>query len=140
MRRPDIRVAFVVAGLTVVTATVFGATPALAADPVVLTKGHTDAIDVHYEDGSLRLRVNDDTISPSVTRDPADVTFQVMPGAETTVPDLPSFAFLGAPGSRIWMLPQVQDAALLWPGWNTSKVRAGVLAGNKITISLVGVE
>nr|WP_239168768.1 choice-of-anchor M domain-containing protein [Actinoplanes deccanensis] len=121
-------------------ATLFGAPPALAAEAVVLSKGHTDAVDVHYEDGALRLKVNDDTVSPSVVRDPADVTFQVLPAAETTVPDLPSFAFLGEPGSKIWMLPQVQDPALLWPGWNTTKLSSGVFAGDKVTISLVGAD
>ncbi|MEU4563436.1 choice-of-anchor M domain-containing protein [Actinoplanes sp. NPDC023936] len=123
------------------TATAFvGAAPALAADTVVLSKGHTDAVDVHYEGGTLKLKVKDDTVSPAVVRDPADVTFQVLPAAETTVPDLPAFSFLGAPGSKIWMLPQVQDANLLWPGWNTGRLNSGVFAGDKVSISLVGVD
>ncbi|MCO8277794.1 choice-of-anchor M domain-containing protein [Actinoplanes sp. TRM 88003] len=114
--------------------------PALAAEAVVLAKGHTDAIDVHYEGGALKLKVKDDTVSPAVERDPADVTFQVLPAAETTVPDLPAFSFLGQAGSKIWMLPQVQDAALLWPGWNTGQLDSGVFAGNKVVISLIGVD
>nr|WP_245923596.1 choice-of-anchor M domain-containing protein [Actinoplanes atraurantiacus] len=121
---------------------VLSGTPALAAegDAVVLSKGHTDAVDVHYEGGALKLKVKDDTISPSVVRDPADVTFQVLPAAETTVPDLPSFSFLGAAGSKIWMLPQVQDPELLWPGWNTTELGSGVFAGDKVSISLVGAD
>ncbi|HWS31710.1 MAG TPA: choice-of-anchor M domain-containing protein, partial [Actinoplanes sp.] len=125
---------------TLATAVLFGATPARAADTVVLSQGHTDAVDVHYENGALTLKVKDDTVSPAVVRDPADVTFQVLPAAETVVPDLPSFAFLGAPGSRIWMLPQVQDAGLLWPGWNTTTLGRGVFAGDKVSLSLVGVD
>ncbi|MEV0902806.1 choice-of-anchor M domain-containing protein [Actinoplanes sp. NPDC049802] len=128
------------AGLTLATAVLFGAAPARAADPVVLSRGHTDAVDVHYENGALTLKVKDDTVSPAVVRDPADVTFQVLPAAETVVPDLPAFSFLGTPGSKIWMLPQVQDPALLWPGWNTTTLKSGVFFGDKIRLSLVGVD
>ncbi|MEU4619568.1 choice-of-anchor M domain-containing protein [Actinoplanes sp. NPDC023801] len=128
------------AGLALATTTLFSASPALAAEPVVLAKGHTDAVDVRYDGGELTLKVKDDTVSPAVVRDPADVTFQVLPAAETVVPDLPAFSFLGAPGSKIWMLPQVQDPALLWPGWNTNSLSSGVFAGDKIGISLVGVD
>jgi surface-anchored protein len=129
-----------VAGAALTAGVVFVASPAQAADVVVLSKGHTDAIDVHYDEGALKLRVHDDTVSPSVTRDPADVTFQVLPAAETPVPDLPQFSFLGAAGTPVWMLPQVQDPALLWPGWNTTTLSSGVFVDNKITMSLVGVD
>lgn len=135
MRRPSLWVA---SGLVVCALAV--PSRAMAAEAVTLSKGHTDAVDVRYENGALTLKVKDDTVSPAVVRDPADVTFQVLPAAETTVPDLPTFAFLGAPGSRIWMLPQVQDPALLWPGWNTTTLGSGVFAGDKVTISLVGVD
>ncbi|MEV6299499.1 choice-of-anchor M domain-containing protein [Actinoplanes sp. NPDC051861] len=130
-----------IATAAIVAATVLiGPAPASAAEQVVLAKGHTDAIDVHYVDGALRLKVRDDTVSPAVVRDPADVTFQVLPAAETAVPDLPTFALLGSPGDRIWMLPQVQDPALLWPGWNTGALDRGVLVDDRVTISLVGAE
>lgn len=129
-----------VAGLVLMSAVLVTPSPALAAEAVTLSRGHTDAVDVHYEDGALKLEVKDDTVSPSVVRDPADVTFRVLPAAETTVPDLPTFAFLGAPGTKIWMLPQVQDPALLWPGWNTTELASGVLAGDRVRISLVGVD
>lgn len=128
-----------VATLVLATAGLVGSSPAHAADAVVLSKGHTDAVDVRYENGALRLKVKDDTVNPAVVRDPADVTFQVLPAARTSVPDLPAFSFLGAPGRTIWMLPQVQDPALLWPGWNTTTLGAGVFAGDKVTISLVDV-
>ena len=140
MKKPFAGVASTLAALTVATAALFAATPALAADKAVLSRGHTDAIDVHYEGGALKLEVKDDTVSPAVVRDPADVTFQVLPAAETVVPDLPAFSFLGAPGSKIWMLPQVQDSNLLWPGWNTGQLRSGAFAGDKVAISLVGVD
>ncbi|MEU8664062.1 choice-of-anchor M domain-containing protein, partial [Actinoplanes philippinensis] len=132
MKRPSTGVASTITGL-LATAVLFGASPALAAEQVTLSKGHTDAVDVHYDNGALTLKVKDDTVSPAVVRDPADVTFQVLPAAETVVPDLPAFAFLGAPGDTIWMLPQVQDAGLLWPGWNTTTLGSGVFAGDRVS-------
>jgi surface-anchored protein len=113
---------------------------ATAADRVVLSKGHVDAMDVRYADGALSLKVNDDTVSPSVIRNPADLTFHVPPPARTTVPDLPSYSFLGPAGSEVWMLPQVQDQNLLWPGWNTTTLTAGTFTGDRVRLSLVGVD
>ncbi|MDP9792678.1 surface-anchored protein [Catenuloplanes nepalensis] len=116
------------------------ATPAHAAGTVVLSAGHTDAIDVHYTNGELALRVNDDTVSPPVPRAVEDVTFQVLPGARTEVPDLAAFAFLGAPGTPIWMLPQVQEPGLLWPGWNTTSLAPGTFRDDRVRLSLTGVD
>ncbi|TDC30061.1 hypothetical protein E1211_24940 [Micromonospora sp. 15K316] len=115
------------------------ATPAQAQEGVVLSRGHTDAVDVHYEDGQLRLKVHDDTVQPSTTRDPRDVTFQVLPQAAVEVPDLAEYAFLGPAGSTIWLLPMTQDPNLLWPGWNTTTLQAGVFQGDKVRLSLVNV-
>ncbi|MDG9675924.1 choice-of-anchor M domain-containing protein [Micromonospora sp. DH14] len=132
--------AALVAGAVVVAGTVLAPTAASAAEKVVLSKGHTDALDVHYEDGTLSLKVNDDTVSPSVTRIPADVTFQVLPQAAMAVPDDPRFAFLGPAGSQVWLLPLTQDPDLLWPGWNTTTLDSGVFEGNKVRLSLVDVQ
>ncbi|WP_207919690.1 choice-of-anchor M domain-containing protein [Micromonospora sp. KC207] len=129
-----------VAGAVVVAGTVLAPATASAAEKVVLSKGHTDAIDVHYDSGALSLKVNDDTVSPAVQRDPADVTFQVLPGAAMAVPDDPRFAFLGPAGSQVWLLPMTQDPDLLWPGWNTTTLDSGVFEGNKVRLSLVGVQ
>ena len=130
----------VTTALVAVGAVAVTASPVSAAGTVVLASGHTDAVDVRYTGGTLALKVKDDTVSPAVTRDPAHVTFQVLPAARTEVPDTEAFAFLGAPGTPIWMLPQVQDPALLWPGWNTTGLDAGVFSGDRVTISLVGAE
>ena len=117
-----------------------GAAPAAAASKVVLSQGHTDAIDVHYGDGALSLKVNDDTAEPSVVRDPADVTFHALPASAVQVPDVPEFSFLGPAGATIWLLPQTQDPNLLWPGWNTTTLPDGVFANDSIKLSLVDVE
>lgn len=132
--------AALLAGAVVVTGTALAPTAASAAEKVVLSKGHTDAVDVHYEGGALSLKVHDDTVSPSVTRNPADVTFQVLPESAMTVPADPRFAFLGPAGSQVWLLPMTQDPDLLWPGWNTTTLDSGVFEGDKVRLSLVDVE
>ncbi|WP_199734078.1 choice-of-anchor M domain-containing protein [Micromonospora musae] len=132
--------AALMAGAVVVAGTVLAPAAASAAEKVVLSKGHTDAVDVHYEGGALSLKVHDDTVSPSVTRDPVDVTFQVLPDAAMAVPDDPRFAFLGPVGSQVWLLPMTQDPDLLWPGWNTTTLNSGVFAGDKVRLSLVDVQ
>ncbi|MDM4721211.1 choice-of-anchor M domain-containing protein [Micromonospora sp. WMMA1363] len=132
--------AALVAGAVVVAGTVLAPAAASAAEKVVLSKGHTDAVDVHYSDGRLSLKVHDDTVSPGVIRDPADVTFQVLPEAAMAVPDDPRFAFLGPVDSQIWLLPMTQDPDLLWPGWNTTTLGSGVFEGNKVRLSLVDVQ
>ncbi|TWJ25255.1 choice-of-anchor M domain-containing protein [Micromonospora endolithica] len=132
--------AALVAGAVVVAGAVLAPAAASAAEKVVLSKGHTDAVDVHFSDGKLSLKVNDDTVSPAVKRDPADVTFQVLPEAAMAVPDDPRFAFLGPAGSQVWLLPMTQDPDLLWPGWNTTTLKTGVFEGNKVRLSLVGVQ
>ncbi len=112
-----------------------------AAEQVVLSVGHTDAVDVHFVDGALSLRVRDDTgPPPPVSRDPADVTFQALPQSAIEVPDDPRFSFLGEPGSTVWVLPQVQQEDLLWPGWNTTQLASGVFAGDQVTMRLMDVD
>jgi surface-anchored protein len=112
------------------------ALPAAATPVVVISQGHIDAVDVHYEDGGLELHVHDDTVDPSVERDPADVVMRVLPGAKTTVPDDPAYGFLGSPGAPVWVLPQTQDPELLWPGLSTEEIESGVFAGDTVTLTL----
>ncbi|MFY1636464.1 choice-of-anchor M domain-containing protein [Solwaraspora sp. WMMB335] len=141
MRTTGVRGLAALIGSTVIAGGVLLApAAAAAAEQVVLSKGHTDAVDVHYDDGELSLKVHDDTVSPSVSRDPADVTFQVLPEAAITVPDDPRFAFLGPTGSQVWLLPLTQDPDLLWPGWNTTELSSGVFTGDQVKISLVDVD
>ncbi|GAA1643907.1 choice-of-anchor M domain-containing protein [Actinoplanes couchii] len=109
---------------------------ALAA-PITLTSGHVDVLDVDYAaPGTLTLAVGDDTGGSLVERDPADVTFQVPAAAKITVPSGSSWSFLGSPGATAWVLPQSNTAGLLWAGWDTSEVPAGVLQGNSMTFRL----
>jgi surface-anchored protein len=108
--------------------------------PVVLSVGHVDVLEVRREGGALALGVKDDTGAAPVTRDPADVVLQALPGSQTVVPDIPDFAFLGAPGDPVWILPQIQNEQLLWPGWNTQQLPLGSLQDDQVTLTLTEVD
>ncbi|TWJ21213.1 surface-anchored protein [Micromonospora endolithica] len=125
-------------GLTL-TATLLAGTavPAVAA-PIVLASGHVDVIDVDYAGGALTVNLLDDTVSPSVERNPADVVLRVPHTAKLTVPSGSAWTFLGA-GGHAWVLPQASTAGLLWGGWNTTEVPSGVLQNNRVTFKLTNV-
>jgi surface-anchored protein len=108
----------------------------------ILSVGHTDAVNPTFEDGQLRLRVKDDTGPSVVIRDPGDVLFHAKPGSEFPIPDglSPAWAFLGAPGRILWLLPQIQDPNLLWPGFSSELFPSGVLAGDLMTWRLLSLD
>ncbi|WP_234361707.1 choice-of-anchor M domain-containing protein [Plantactinospora sp. BB1] len=110
-----------------------GAVPAQAA-AVQLSQGHVDAVDVAFEDGEFEISVHDETVDPDVERDPADVIFVARPEAAVAVPDDPAYAFLGAPGATVHILPEVQDENLLWAGLATEEIEAGVFVGDSVRI------
>jgi surface-anchored protein len=110
-----------------------------AAQLTVLERGHVDLIEVTRDGDALRVQVKDDT-GPSVAfRSPEQVQVRVGDGARTEVPDGP-FGFLGAPGSPVYLLPQVQDPDLIWPGWSTERLTAGQVVGDAVRLRMVGVD
>lgn len=104
----------------------------------VLAEGHVDYA-ARIVDGQLRSQIKDGTRGTTVWREVPGVTFAVLDPARTTVPSSSSFAFLGTPGSAVWMLPQTQRAGLLWPGWNTEELSAAQVDG-PVTWRLESVE
>jgi putative ABC transporter-associated repeat protein len=91
---------------------------------VVLDNGHVDLIAPHLVDGELGTRVKDGTAGPdrAVWRDPADVVLHLVPAARNTVPTDPAYAFLGSPGTPVWLIPQTQIPGIVWAGWNTESL------------------
>lgn len=135
-----IRTALLIPGLTAIaTVLVAGTAPAVAAEQVVLDKGHVDAVEIHYEEGELDLHVHDETVDPPVERDPADVILRALPASQTTVPADPAYGFLGRAGAPVWILPEVQNPDLLWPGLSTEELESGVFAGDSVRLTLLRV-
>ncbi|GGP66036.1 TIGR03773 family transporter-associated surface protein [Saccharothrix coeruleofusca] len=109
------------------------------AAPVVVADGHVD-LGPRLVEGDWVVQIRDDTGGEPVWREPSDVVIQVADAAKNTVPDDPAYAFLGAAGSDIWVLPQVQAQGVVWPGWNTQDPSIRDLAGRGVDWRLHGVS
>ena len=113
----------------VVVAALAAAGPGVAqAQSVVLDDGHHDYA-ARLVDGQLRSQIKDGRTSPAVYRPPADVVVALSAAARVTVPAKPPAAGLGAPGSRVWIIPQVQAPGVPWLGWNTEALTAAEISG-----------
>ncbi|MEV6367177.1 TIGR03773 family transporter-associated surface protein [Micromonospora musae] len=113
------------------------AVPTTAATRRVIADGHVD-MGPQLDGNSWTIRVKDDTVSPPVWRELADVVLHVKDAAKIEVPA--GADFLGKPGDAVWLLPQAQQAGIVWPGWNTQ--HESVVAGTKgnVTWALKGVS
>lgn len=111
------------------------AAPARAQGQIVIGQGHVDVIGVAYEDGALNLHIHDESVEPGVEREPHEVKFQVPPGARTTVPADPSYAFLGDAGDPVWVLPQTENPDLVWAGIGTEEIEPGVFRNDAVTVT-----
>ncbi|MGE3310056.1 MAG: choice-of-anchor M domain-containing protein [Limisphaerales bacterium] len=114
-----------------------GAAPASQQRRVV-SGVHADAISVSYENGRLVLGSKADVDGNlGVRLDPNLTAFNVEQSRKATIPNGPSYAFLGTPGSDVWIAPEPNPGAgALWPGFSTEGVPTGVLDGNQLTFRL----
>lgn len=114
----------VVCGLLLLVAAPAGA------QEVVLGDGHVDYA-ARMVAGQLRGQVKDGTQGADrvVWREPESVVLEVRRAARGTIPNDARLAFLGAPGSSVWVIPQVQRAGILWAGWNTEELGADAVGG-----------
>lgn len=104
----------------------------------VLGEGHVD-IASRLSGGKLITQVKDTSQgSTPVWRELADVVFHARDGSRTTVPTGADFDFLGRAGDPVWILPQTQQAGLLWPGWSTESIPSSATKGG-VTWRLTGV-
>ncbi len=71
---------------------------------------------------------------------PDQVRWVAKGAALQQIPGDARFAFLGAAGDPIWILPEVQDPDLLWPGFGLQAVPSGTFVGNDVAIRLLGLE
>jgi putative ABC transporter-associated repeat protein len=103
----------------------------------VISDGHVD-MGPQLSGSELRIRVRDDTGTPPVWRELADVVLHIKDNAKTTVPA--GADFLGKPGETIWLLPQAQQAGIVWPGWNTQHESVVTGTRGNVTWTLAGVD
>ncbi|MEU7588164.1 TIGR03773 family transporter-associated surface protein [Micromonospora sp. NPDC049230] len=103
----------------------------------VIADGHVD-MGPQLSADKWTIRIKDDRTSPPAWRETSDVVLHVKDNAKITVPA--GADFLGKQGDAVWLLPQSQQAGIVWPGWNTQheSVVSGV-RGN-VTWTLKGVN
>ncbi|MCL7430347.1 TIGR03773 family transporter-associated surface protein [Streptomyces sp. YS415] len=107
--------------------------------PKVIDEGHID-IAARVMARRMQIHIKDGTVSGKTTwREPSSVVLHVKPAARNSLPDSDDFAFLGKPGDPVWLLDQVQQDGLLWPGWSTDNIQAGATKG-AVTFSLTAVK
>jgi putative ABC transporter-associated repeat protein len=103
----------------------------------VISNGHVD-MGPQLAGETWTIRLKDDTVSPPVWRELADVVLHVKDNAKTTVPA--GADFLGTAGDPVWLLPQAQQSGIVWPGWNTQHESVvGAVRGN-VVWTLKGVD
>ena len=95
-----------------------GTTAPAAAGRRVISDGHVD-MGPQLDGGALRIRLKDDSTTPPTWRETADVTLKVTDKARIDVPSGADYAFLGKAGEKVYLLPESQQAGIVWPGWNT---------------------
>lgn len=113
--------------------------PAAPAEQVVIAAGHVD-LGPRFVDGKWTIQLRDDTGDPVVWRPLDNVVVQATDKAEVSVPADPAYSFLGTPGAKVWVIPQVQQAGVVWPGWNTQDTEVAKRVDREVTWSLNGVE
>jgi surface-anchored protein len=107
----------------------------------VMSIGHADAFEVTIDGDALAVQIKDDSGASAVFREADETILHAKPESQIAVPNPPgAFAFLGAGGDPVWMLPQVQNPNLLWPGASTERIGSGALVGNKVSWTLESVS
>jgi putative ABC transporter-associated repeat protein len=112
---------------------------AVATDRKVLSAGHVD-VGPRFTDGEWTLMVHDASSDPSVWRHLDRTVFQVSDAALLPVPDDPAYEFIGEPGTRVHVLPQVQNPDVVWVGWNTQDPEVMETIDGGATLTLSGVD
>ncbi|QIM17053.1 hypothetical protein G7067_12590 [Leucobacter insecticola] len=106
---------------------------------------HTDAVSAYLDGGALVLEskadidvTGDGVIDLGSRLTARELLFHLSDQGKITVPDLPAYAFLGKPGSTIWMAPQTQNHQIIWPGFSTEDPNlSGRVQGNSLQVRLV---
>lgn len=99
----------------------------------VVENVHTDTVSSFVDDGEFVLDSKADIDGELGKRFAADATlFYLSDVGSSEVPNNPMFSFLGAPGSPIWLAPQTQNHAIIWPGFSTEHPSLRAVAEGEI--------
>jgi len=94
-----------------------------------ISSGHID-VAARVRGSQLEIAIKDGSgTGDPVYRDPRSVVIEVPQQASVTIPADPAFSFLGDPGSVSFILPQTEQAGIVWPGWNTEALVNTIATG-----------
>jgi putative ABC transporter-associated repeat protein len=108
-------------------------------DQKALTTGHVD-IGPKFVGGEWTLMVHDDSTDPSVWRHLDRTVFRISDKAVLPVPNDSAYSFIGAPGKRVYVVPQVQNPDVVWVGWNTQDPEVMDTIDGGVTLTLTEVD
>ncbi len=107
--------------------------------PLHVDAGHV-GVSVAYNTNTATWTLASGNAALAIKFAPDQVRWIAKGTAIQRIPGDVRFAFLGAAGDPIWVLPEVQDPNLLWPGFGLQAVPSGIFSGNDVAIRLVGLE
>lgn len=106
----------------------------------VFDHGHLD-MGPRMVDGEWTLQLRDDSEGTPVWREPENTVIAVPDESLTEVPDDPAYSFVEAePGQEVYVLPQVEQQGIPWPGWNTQHPSALKEMGRGARFTLEAVD
>ncbi len=107
--------------------------------PLHVESGHV-GVSLTYSTNSAAWTLASGNAALGIKFAPDQVRWVALPTTLRLVPEDTRFAFLGAAGDPVWILPEVQQPHLLWPGFGLQAVPTGVFAGDDVAIRLVGID
>lgn len=122
------------------TQIVDGAERVVRGEAVTIDAGHID-MGPKLVDGKWELLIRDDTAQPAVWRQPKDVVIRVVDQAIMPAPAGEKYAFLPTQaGQKVYVVPQVQAANVVWIGWNTQDPAIASSLDRGANLRLLGVR
>ncbi|HEY0189161.1 MAG TPA: TIGR03773 family transporter-associated surface protein [Cellulomonas sp.] len=102
----------------------------------VVSSGHLD-YSAQLVDGRLQSLVGDGSSGTTVYREPSQTVLWLAADSKVTLPA--GFEQVGAAGASVYLVPQTQDADLIWLGWSTERLSSADVSG-AVTWDLTQVE
>lgn len=105
--------------------------------PTVFSSGEVD-VDIALENGEFHLGAHQESTNTEFST--SEILFRATPLARTLIPDDPQFAFLGTSGDYTFVLPQSEEAGVLFLGIATGEIETGVVESDRVDLELVSVD
>ncbi|WP_029069242.1 TIGR03773 family transporter-associated surface protein [Jonesia quinghaiensis] len=106
------------------------------ANATVLSRGHAD-VATRIVGGKAKILIGDDSSGTKVYRKPSDTVIWLRPEGRTAMPA--GFTSIAPAGKTVWQIPQTQNPALIWLGWNTESLTSSS-AASPVTWTLNSVQ